>query len=67
MPTRKSVTGMGRVAKRLSMSIINGYLIIHYFMNMNIDLMIPVPTCIISDNKLSKLLKYLCLYVYIRA
>jgi len=50
----KSITGTRRVAKRVSMGIINGYLTTHYYMGTDTDLIVSIP-----DNKLSKLLKYL--------
>jgi len=59
-PWVKSVTGTGRVAKRVSTSIINGYLITHYYMVTDTDLIVPI-----LDNKLSKLLKYPYIYYLI--
>jgi len=58
-PWVKSVTGMERVARRVSTGIINGYLTTHYYMDINTDLIVPYPRVPIPDNKLSKLLKYL--------
>lgn len=55
--------GTGRVAKRVPTGILNGYLTTRYFMDMDIDLMIPVPTGIRTVNKLRKLLKYSCAYI----
>ena len=62
-PRIKSVMGTGRVVKRVPTGIINGYLTIRYFMDTDTDLMIPVPAGIRTVNKLSKLLKYLCVYI----
>jgi len=42
-PWIKSVMGMGRVARWVSMDIINWYLTTRYFMEADTDLMIPVP------------------------
>jgi hypothetical protein len=43
-PWIKSVTGTGRVAKRVSMGIINGYLTTHYYIDRDTDLLVPIPT-----------------------
>jgi len=43
-PRVKSVTGTGRVAKRVSTDIINGYLTTHYYMDTNTDLIVSIPT-----------------------
>ena len=43
-PRIKSVIDTGRVAKRVSAGIINGYLTTRYFMDT--DLMMPVPASI---------------------
>ena len=42
-PQIKSVMGTGRVAKRVPADIINGYLTTRYFMDLDTDMMIPVP------------------------
>jgi hypothetical protein len=42
-PRIKSVMGTGRIAKRVPAGILNGYLPTRYFMDTNMDLMIPVP------------------------
>jgi len=62
-PRIKSVMGTGRVVKRVSTGIINGYLTTRYFMDTDTDLMIPCPRVSVPVNKLSKLLKYLCVYI----
>jgi len=42
-PRIKSAMGTGRVAKRVPADIINGYLATRYFMDTDMDMMIPVP------------------------
>jgi len=53
----------GRVAKRVPVGIINGYLTTRYFIDTDTDLMIHMSTGIVPVNKLSKLLKYPCVYI----
>jgi len=48
-PWFKSVTNTGRVAKRVLMGMVNGYLTIHYYMDTDTDLIVFIP-----DNKLIK-------------
>jgi len=43
-PWVKSVTGTWLVAKRVSTSIINGYLTTHYYMDMDMNLIVSIPT-----------------------
>jgi hypothetical protein len=43
-PWVKSVTGMERVAKRVSTGIINGYLTTRYYMDTDTDLIVSIPT-----------------------
>jgi len=42
-PWVKSVTGTGRVAKRVSTSIVNEYLTTHYYMSTDTDYRYPYP------------------------
>ena len=44
VPLGKIRLGMGRVAKRVSTCIINGYLTVHYYMGTDTDLIVSVPT-----------------------
>ena len=46
-PWVKSVTGTGRVAKRVSTCIRNGYFTTHYYMDMDTDLIVPIPDYLI--------------------
>jgi len=43
-PRVKSVTGTGRVAKRVSTGIINEYLTTHYYMDTDMNLIVPILT-----------------------
>ena len=40
----KSVTGTGRVTKRVSTGIMNEYLTTHYYMDTDTDLIVPILT-----------------------
>jgi hypothetical protein len=42
-PQIKPIMGTDRVAKRVPADILNEYLTTHYFMDTDMDLMIPVP------------------------
>ena len=58
-PSIKSITGTGRVGKQVPTGIIHGYLTTHYYMGTDTDLIVSIPTGTHTDNKLSKLLKYI--------